>query len=280
MAVGSRRFLEMAIDMTLSLREHTGHGVAIVVDEAIHGVVRDLYPTVFDHVCPLPERFRDGRALKYGLASVSPFDETAFVDADCIVLGSLEHAWSALDEGDFAFLGETLTASDNENHHGFSTRSLMRSFDLDRYLKTNSGFFVFRTAKALDVMDEMRDSYLHEIRPRLRWQIVLGRWVGDEIGIGVVGGRHGLGTLPKPAEMYWPKEIETIDLNAPTKPLLHWIWPLQPHDFEVITERARARRTEMGVLDTGSEHWVQEQSNLQTMARRRRLLEWFKVWPS
>lgn len=278
MAVGSRRFLEMGVDMALSLREHTTLPTALVADEGIAADAKQRYPTVFDAVEILPDRFRDGRALKYGLAAASPFAQTAFIDADCLVLGPVDHVWSELEGQDALFIGELLTEQDDENHHGFSTRSLIRTFDLDRYLKTNSGFFVFRTEAMGPIMDEMADCYLHEARPKLRWQIALGRWLGDEIAIGIVGGRRQLGTLPKPAEMYWPDEFEGLDFDAPTKPLLHWIWPLSAAQFERATEDARARRSKHGVHDSGSAHWRVEQENLERMASRRRVLERFQIW--
>lgn len=278
MAVGSRRFLEMGVDMALSLRDHTTNPIGLVADQAIAAAAREEYGPVFDEVVALPSRFDVGRGRKYGLAEASPFDETAFIDADCFVLGPLDHVWASLADHDAAFVGELLTADDDENHHGFSTRSLMRRFGLEHYLKTNSGFFCFRTDAARPLFDEMLESFLTEIRPRLRWQIVLGKWLGDEIAIGVVGGRHRLGTLPKPAEMYWPNEFASLDLDAPAKPLLHWIWPLAPADFDRLTTEARERRARLGVPDTGSDHWIEEQANLEEMARRRRWLERFKVW--
>lgn len=278
MAVGSERFLEMAVDMVLSLRDHTEHPAALVADEAIASLARARYGSVFDDVVLVDERFRDGRALKYGLAEASPYEESAFIDADCIVLGSLDHCWESLDSQPMAMLGELLTTDDDENHHGFSTRSLMRTFELDRYLKTNSGFFCFRTEPARRIMESMRRCYLDEVRPRLGWQIVLGRWLGDEIAIGIVGGRERLGTLPKPGEMYWPDEFAALDLDAPTKPLLHWIWPLTPEQYTTVTGRARARRDAAGVPVAGDGHWAREQENLETMARRRRMLERFRIW--
>lgn len=278
MAVGSPRFLEMGVDMALSLREHSEDPVALVADEGIAGIVRDTYPDVFDEVTLLPERFMDGRARKYGLAAASPFDRTAFIDADCIVLGSLDHAWSALESNTAAFVGELLGPADDENHHGFSTKRLMKRFDLDHYLKTNSGFFCFRTEEMKPLMDEMVRCFTDEVRPQLKWQVVLGRWIGDEIAIGIVGGRHGLGTLPKPAEMYWPNEFEALDLDRPGKPLLHWIWPLAPRQYDRITADAEARRRAHGVRSVDSNHWRIEQENLETMARRRRWLERLRIW--
>src|SRR5690606_3532863 len=212
MAVGRPRYLEMAVDMVLSLRGHTDHPIALAADEPLAARARERYPRVFDEVTLVPQRFLDGRAIKYGSAAASPFEETTFVDSDCLVLGSLEYLWAGLDGSDVAMLGELLTERDNENHHGFMTRRLMRRFGLDRYLKTNSGVFCFRTGPARAVMDQCLDTYLNEVRPKLRGGVLRGGWVGDEIGFGVVGGRLRLGTLPLPHAMYWPQEFAALDL--------------------------------------------------------------------
>lgn len=278
LAAGSVRYLEMAVDMALSLREHTGHPIALACDEEIARQTLTVYPTVFDDVRPVGADFRDGRALKYGVAEASPWDETVFVDADCLVLDSLDHAFDALSEHPMAFLGELLTRADNENHHGFSTRRLMRVFALDHYLKTNSGFFAFRTEPAKPIMRECLRCFLEEARPRLSLSFLRGAWLGDEIAIGIVGGRRMLGTLPKPAEMYWPTEFDGIDPDRPTKPLLHFIWPLPARTFAELMRVAEERRDAARVPWPGAGHWVVEQSNLQRMARRRRWLERLKIW--
>jgi hypothetical protein len=279
MAVGRPRYLEMAVDMALSLREHTRHPIALAADPELRRLAQARYGAVFDEVTLLPERFLNGRTIKYGAAESSPFDETMFVDADCFVLGSLEYLWAGLDASDVAMLGELLTEADNENHHGFSTRRLMRRFDLDRYLKTNSGIFCFRTAPAREVMDECLDCFVHEIRPKLRGGILRGGWLGDEIGFGVVGGRRRLGTLPLPHPMFWPQEFPAIDVARPSKPLLHFIWPPEPDVLAALMAGAAARRRSVDVPDGGlPSHWMTEVESLRKMARRRRLLERLRIW--
>ncbi len=277
LATGAPAYLEMAVDMALSLRGHTVHPVALVADESTAALARTHYGAVFEHVTILPSEFRVRRARKYGVAEASPFDETAYVDADCLVLGSLDHLWGALHANELAFVGELLTPTDDEDHHGFSTRKLMRTFALDRYLKTNSGLFCFRTEPARIVMREFLACYLDEVRPRLGRQVLLGRWIGDEIAIGIVGGRRRLGTLPKPAEMYWPGEFLSIDPDRPSKPLLHMIWPLPGDVLRRIGDDVRTRRAEAGVRDVGVGHWHDEQRSLERMARRRRRLERFRI---
>jgi hypothetical protein len=271
MAVHSVHYLEMAVDMALSLREHTRLPLAIAVDDRLGAVLRDRYAGVFDSVVRVPPKFLRGRALKYGCAQASPFEETIFVDADCIVLGSLDRLADALVDSDFAMVGELLTLDDDEMHHGFSTRALMGRFGLDRYLKTNSGFFCFRKSAAIEIMEDCLSCYLTEARPALRGSILIGRWLGDEIAFGIVGGRRRLGTLPEPAPMYWPREIEQLDLANPSKPLLHMLWPLPDAALEGLVEGTIERRRRAGVPGDAEHHWRRESRSLQWMARRRRL---------
>ena len=278
MATGSQDFLEMAVDMALSLREHTTHPIGLACDEGLAGTARDEYAGVFDEVTTVPPRFLVGRVRKYGAAEASPFEETVFLDADCIVLGSLDHLFDPLQEHGMAMLGEQLTRDDDENHHGFSTRRLLTEFGLDRYLKTNSGIFSFRREVALEVMEDCRRCFLEEAQPRLKWSILLGRWLGDEIAFGIVGGRRDLGTIPLPHPMYWPQEFEGIDLAAPRKPLLHFIWPPRPDLLEQLLADMNTRRESAGIAIDRSEVWRAEVVKLEAMKRRRTWAERLGWW--
>lgn len=278
LATGRPGFLDMAVDMALSLKEHTELPIGLVADAGLAEVARRRFDGVFDAVSVIHDRFLGGRVRKYGVAEASPFDEVVFIDADCIVLGSLDHLFEALADHDVAMLGEQLTRDDDENHHGFSTRRLIRRFDLQRYLKTNSGVFAFRREPAVAIMEEWRRVFLDEVRPRLRWSILRGAWLGDEIAIGVVGGRLGLGTLPPPHVMYWPQEFETLDLDHPTKPLLHFIWPPPEGVFQRLVEEMAHRRGLAGVEASTATPWHDEVEKLERMRRRRRVLEAVGWW--
>jgi hypothetical protein len=266
------RFLEMAVDMCLSLREHTALPIALASDEGLAEVARARYSGVFDEVTLIPERFREGRALKYGVAEASPYEETAFVDADCFVLGPLDGAFASLAGHDMAMTGEHLGPHDDRVHHGFSTTWLIRRFGLETYLKTNSGFFCFRRSKALEIMEECRVCYLEEVLGRLRWTTLLGKWLGDELAFGIVGARRRLAVLPASQHMYWPEEFPALDLERPSKPLLHIIWPLAPVVLETLIRRAAERRAAAGLPDPEQgEHWRDEVRRLGRLSRRRRL---------
>ena len=277
LAAGSSRYLEMAVDMALSLREQTKYPVGLVCDESIAQIATSTYPNVFDTLSILGTEFRRGRALKYGLADACPWDEAIFVDADCLVLGTLDHAFDALQHTPMAFLGELLTKNENENHHGFSTRRLMDKFEIEHYLKTNSGFFAFQRKPARTIMLEFLRCFLYEAKPGLRLSLLQGAWLGDEIAIGIVGGRLGLEPLPNPSAMYWPTEFDTINPDRPTKPLLHFIWPLPETTFNRLMHMVEYRRKAAGVVWPGADHWMRELTNLKRMAQRRRWLERLKI---
>ena len=278
LATGRPAFLELDVDMALSLRQHTGLPIGVACDEGLAALARERYAAAFDRVTILPERFLGGRTRKFGVAEATPFDETVFIDADCIVLKSVDELFDSLDGCDLAFLGSQLTEEQDHNHHGFSTRWLMRKFGLASYLKTNSGVFCFRKKPAIEVMEAFRACHVEEARPRLRGSILLGRWLGDEIAIGIVGGRRGLCSMPFPDTMYWPQDFDTIDVDHPTKPLLHFIWPPSPELLERLLSDMKQRRADAGVPGSGEEHWRAEARSLEHMKRRRRLLERIGWW--
>ena len=272
MAARQRRFLEMAIDMALSLRGHTQLPIALAADEPLAMLAQTRYAGVFDVVTLVPKRFREGRALKYGSAEASPFEETVFVDADCLVLGPMDDLFDVLTSHDMAMTGEHLTLADDRIHHGFSTSSLIRRFGLETYLKTNSGLFCFRRSAAIAIMEDCRACYVDEVVRRLRWSTLLGKWLGDELAFGIVGGRRKVGTLPTPHHMYWPEEFPALDLERPTKPLLHMIWPPEPATLEALLLGVAARRAAAGVPDDdGGAHWREEVRRLGRLSKRRRL---------
>jgi len=268
LAARDPRYLEMAVDMALSLREHTPLPVALAADDALAGTARARYATAFDEITLVPERFRRGRALKFGTAAASPFEQTMFIDADCLALGGLDHLWSALESAEMAMVGEHLTAGEDRRHHGFSTRGLIHRFGLNTYLKTNSGLFCFARTPALSIMEECRVCHETEVRRRLRWQAIFGSgWLGDEIAFGVVGGRRGLGTFPKPDAMYWPGEFATLDLEHPSKPLLHLLWPLTRAQLDRLVAGTTARRRAAGVPGDAAAHWREESNRLERLTR-------------
>jgi hypothetical protein len=267
LAAGDARYLEMAVDLALSAREHTPLPIALVADPALARKAQERYPGVFAEVGILPERFREGRARKYGVPEACPWDRAVFIDADCFLLAPLDRFFEELADTDFALVGERIEIDRYEVHHGFETSALIGRFRLPWYLKSNSGVFWFRREPALEIMDACLTCHRNEILPTLR-----GGFLGDELAFGVVGARRGLGLFPSPGPMYWPTEFPGIDLDRPRKPVLHFLAPLPPEVFDELVRQAERRRGEAGVPGSAAPHWRIEQRRVGRMRGLDRLV--------
>ncbi|MFQ5537617.1 MAG: hypothetical protein ACE5GJ_09220 [Gemmatimonadota bacterium] len=254
LACGRRRYLEMAVDMALSLREHSPLPVALVADETLGAYAREHYRGVFHSVAELPHRFRVERAAKYGVVEASPFEEGIFIDADCLIVSDPDGFWERLDGQGVALVGEMLGWEDDRTHHGFSTRTLMEEFGLERYLKSNSGVFYFRRSAALPIMEECLVCYREEVLVRLR-----GWLLGDELAFGVVGGRRGLGLFPLPGPMYWRPELAAMVPGRFPKPVCHMIGPVARGALKFLLQEVDRRRKEAGLPAGSARYWKREQ---------------------
>jgi hypothetical protein len=250
LAVGHRRYLEMAVDLALSVAEHCQSPISLVADEALGRLASDEFSGVFDSIIRLPARFHIQKAEKFGVVGVSPYEEGLFLDADCIVLGSLDPLWPDSHDAEVILPGELLTPVEDRAHHGFSTRALMARFELSLYLKSNSGCFFFRRTRAEAGMEEClrwhRDLLLRELK---------GGFLGDELALGIVGGLRGWGVFDQPGPMLWPEELAKLDPENPGKSVCHFLGPLSKKAARSMELAVERRRSEAGLPGGSWRHW-------------------------
>ena len=259
LAVGDRRYLEMAADLALSLRAWTALPIVLAADDTLAARADASFGGVFTEVVRLEPRFLEGRARKFGVAAASRFDETIYVDSDCIVLSDPASLWDAAGVGPVTMAGEMLGPADRAYHHGFATRGIMRELDLRAYFKTNSGVFHFRREGGREALEACLRCHRDEVLPRLGRRLRPWRYLGDEIAFGVVGGRRGFGAFTGPGPMYWSQEVEALDLAHPTKPVLHFISPIPRATLDGLLEGVARRRREAGLPADGSlGYWREE----------------------
>ncbi|MEX2526954.1 MAG: hypothetical protein WEA09_04890 [Gemmatimonadota bacterium] len=251
MAVRKRQYLEMAVDMALSLREWSRLPIALATDEALRTRAEALPPGVFHEITLVEPRFLRGRAMKYGAALASPFQEAIFIDSDCLVLSPPDPIFQMAGPGPLTFIAEVLNPEDDRNHQGFSTRHLMQRLQLSRYFKSHSGAFHLRRAGAIPLMEACLECYINEILP-LRSLFRPWRFLGDELGFGVVGGRRGFDAFQGPSPIFWGKEILELNPEAPLRPILHFIGPVPSLTLEHLLEGVRRRRREVGLPEEAS----------------------------
>lgn len=267
LAFGHERFLDMAVDCALAIREHHNLPVALLADERLKGLAERDFPGVFTQVLVMPERFGVGAARKFGVAAMSPFERSMFIDSDCLLLRNVDDLWRESEGSAFRFVGEVLGTHDFRRHHGFPTPYLMRKYRLSRYLKSNSGAFYFERDAGQRIAELCLRCYREEILPSLR-----GGLLGDEIAFGIVGGREGLSVF-NGSPMLWEDELAAFDPRIPAeKPFLHFISAISLKGLHWATRRIEERRLQRGLPGGSSKHWLRKEARARRTAQVSRLL--------
>lgn len=100
LATGNIKYFKMALNMLKSFRIHNPNApFAILCDQ------HNQYTEQFDDVIILEQSYRDYRD-KFSLLINSPYDETIFIEPDCLIYRSLDFFWDLLSqESDFSSFG-------------------------------------------------------------------------------------------------------------------------------------------------------------------------------
>jgi hypothetical protein len=182
------RYLEFAVDLALSLKEHHAEPVALVIDETLRRSAPGEMLALFDVLLPLSPGFA-GSMAKFAAYAATPFERTFFIDADCLVIGSLDEDWKRLHGSRFAVQGNYLGREDDRLHHGHSSTALLRRFGVPRYFKTNSGLIYFERAEGAAVA-EAAAKLIADSREFI--------FDSDEVALGLVADAMGVAPIPRP----------------------------------------------------------------------------------
>jgi hypothetical protein len=248
MAYGASEYVEMAVDMVLSLREWHDEPVAIAVDASAEAHIGRHYPGLFDEVLPFPTSLPIGKACKFSFGEISPFPRTLYIDADTIVLTGLHQQLAEALESDFVMMGKYCTPPTAETQGGFSVSGLMRDFGLDRYFCNHSGAFMFEREYARDFLAECLHVWVHE------HPTPLSR-LSDEVTFGIVAARRGMTTMREPYPVYWWNELRSLDPSNRWKPLCHLFRQPPPNVMQWLMGEVIQRRRKAGLSSISVEHW-------------------------
>ena len=255
LAFGSRKYVEMAVDFALSLRQWQPQPVAIAVDSPTAAYLRDHYPAVFDAVIPIPEDWPPGWARKFSVAELTPFDRTVFVDADTLVIGDLEILIADAERSEFAMMGEYLRAPADMLHNGVPIRRLMSQFDLQRYFHNSSCAFTFEREAGRKLLSECLRIWLEELSPT---RLAPFTGYGDELSFGLVAARGGMATLSEPYPVYWPDELPDLRPDNGWKPLCNLSTFPSAETLTWLLAEAVARRRRAGQGSLSMRHWLRK----------------------
>jgi hypothetical protein len=227
-AYGPRKYLRMARALALSYRRLGGtRPLAVVTDAAGAGLLVGCY----DLVVPIAPARGDGVVHKLHLDRYTPFDETLFIDSDCLFYKHPERLWRLYARGDFAVRGWRYLTGDSayerENPYEWvaDMPAFLRAAGIARLPHFNSGALFFRrSAAASEVFATARAVYAR--RHELGLLPFKNAPVNDEPILGIAMERCGVALDP------WDPEegMETA------------IRMSQPIDLDVLRGRARFRK--------------------------------------
>jgi hypothetical protein len=158
LATGHRRYVELALNLALSIRHKEQRPVALLHDEAVE--IPAAYRRHFDVLieatsdCLLP-----GLDAKLLLQEYSPFERTVFLDADCLLAKwDADRHWDRLRGTPFTVVGDVIRRG---KYFAFGdVRLLTGRLGLPYMIRHNGGFMYFdQCAAARKVFRQARAYY-------------------------------------------------------------------------------------------------------------------------
>jgi len=140
-AYGSDYYVRMGKCMAMSIRLRNPEEVIAVVTDRDPDEFQDL----FDVVIPLKIAHGEGVVQKLHVFSYSPFDETLFIDSDCLVFADSRKIWDAYQGcNDFGIYGYTYYGEKDEHMSVRNMKKYLNAYEVKRIPIFNSGVFYFK----------------------------------------------------------------------------------------------------------------------------------------
>jgi hypothetical protein len=152
LAYGHKRFVEQAKSLGLSLELHAPQLPRAIVTDSADPELR----TIFTEVIPYCPGWGSGVRQKIYLDRYSPYEETLFVDSDCLALGNLDAFWTAFAGQYFGVPGYRYLRKGSVDPY-IDVDRVLEHFRLSALPKFNGGTYYFtRSAEATAFFDTAR----------------------------------------------------------------------------------------------------------------------------
>ena len=192
LAYGPPRFVEQARSLAHSLQLHAPHLPRTLVTDSHDPSILKL----FTEVIPYRPEFGSGVRQKIFLDHYSPYEETLFIDSDCLVLGKLDSFWTAFAGQSFGVPGYRYLKRGEEDPY-LDVDHALDTLNVSTLPKFNGGTYYFtRSARtteffntARNLLENFNSLRLPEFRQtgprtkrsiRLPWRFIISsllRWV-------------------------------------------------------------------------------------------------------
>jgi hypothetical protein len=142
LAYGQQRFIEQARSLAHSLQLHAPHVPRTLITDSNDSEIRQL----FTDVIPYRPEYGSGVRQKMFLDLYSPYEQTLFIDSDCLVLGKLEAFWSAFADQHFGVPGYKYLRKGSTDPY-FNVDHALESLHLTKIPKFNGGTYYFTRSR-------------------------------------------------------------------------------------------------------------------------------------
>ena len=160
LATGDQQFYDAAVNVALSVRLNDGkRPISLLCDDAAK--LTDEEKACFDRIIvALPDTLGIGCAGKLDVPAFLPYEETMFLDSDCLIVKKdMDRHWKLLGQQCFNVGGEPRTSG---LWYTFEIADVCKSLDIEYVVHLNSGVMYMRKGRELDeflaVVQELRDT--------------------------------------------------------------------------------------------------------------------------
>lgn len=150
-AQGERQYIDLAKNLAISLSVHNPDLKKALVTDSEDPELKKLY----DIVIPVDNSIGIGFLQKLYIRDYTPFDETLFIDVDCLVVRDINFLWEPFRKCDVSVIGKKVFEGEL---FGFPLLDIQNRLDLKYVISFNGGVYYFKkNEKAKMIFDKSKD---------------------------------------------------------------------------------------------------------------------------
>ena len=140
-AQGKKRYIDMAVNLAISLKRVSPEIPLAVITDSTDEALRKY----FDVIIPVDPAYGIGLVQKLHIYDYSCFEETLFIDADCLAVRPVEFLFDAFKDEEVCCIGHRRTGN---KMFGMDVTDLMARFELPYLIGHNGGVYYFKKGPA------------------------------------------------------------------------------------------------------------------------------------
>lgn len=136
-AQGKKQYIELAKNLAISLSIHNKDLKKALVTDSTDPELYELY----DFVIPADSSAGIGFLQKLYVRDYTPFDETLFIDVDCLCVRNIDFLWEPFSKCDVSVIGRKVGEGEL---FGFSLPDIQKALGLKYVISFNGGVYYFK----------------------------------------------------------------------------------------------------------------------------------------